>query len=67
MFQPFGTRAFQSEHKYLFLAGYGVVISGSILLASKLLPLLLPKAFREDSWTVGKHILFLLASFVVPT
>lgn len=63
VFQPFGTRSFQNEHKYLFLAGYGVVISGSILLINKLLPLLLPKAFGEENWTVGKHILFLLASF----
>ncbi|MCO6475408.1 MAG: LytTR family transcriptional regulator [Phaeodactylibacter sp.] len=63
VFQPFGTRAFQSDNKYLFLAGYGIVISGSILLVNKLLPPLMPKAFQEESWTVGKHILFLLGSF----
>ena len=63
VFQPFGTRAFQNQHKYLFLAGYGVVISGSIWLTAKALPLVFPKAFKEENWTVGKHILFLLASF----
>lgn len=43
VFQPFGTRAFQSDNKYLFLAGYGVVISGSILLINKLLPPSFPR------------------------
>jgi len=66
VFQPFGTREFQSETKYLFLTGYGVVISSAILLGSKLPPLLFPKVFEEERWTVGKHILYatLVFSFV---
>lgn len=63
VFQPFGTREFKSEHKYLFLAGYGVVVSVSIFLMSKMVPLLLPRLFEEEKWTVGRHILLLLLSF----
>ena len=63
VFQPFGTSQFQSEYKYLFLAGYGVVISVSIFLMNRLLPLLIPQFFNEERWTVGKHILFMLLAF----
>ncbi|MEO1260824.1 MAG: LytTR family DNA-binding domain-containing protein [Bacteroidota bacterium] len=63
VFQPFGTREFQHDYKYLFLAGYGVVISMTIFLLSRLLPPLIPKIFSEEHWTVGKHILFLILAF----
>lgn len=66
IFQPFGTREFQSETKYLFLAGYGVVISLMIWLGIKLPPMVFPRLFEEERWTVGKHILFstLIFAFV---
>lgn len=63
IFQPFGTDAFQSETKYLFLGGYGAVISGTMFLCSLLLPWGFPGVFQEESWTVGKQILFFLFVF----
>ena len=63
VFQPFGTREFQHEYKYLFLAGYGVVISITIFLLNRIIPPLIPKVFTEEQWTVGKHILFLILVF----
>lgn len=66
VFQPFGTREFQFEHKYLFLAGYGVVIAAMLWLGSNVPLWLFPKQFEEERWTVGKQILFaaLLFTFV---
>lgn len=58
VFQPFGTREFQSESKYLFLSGYGLVIALAIWLGSNLPQRLFPRFFEEEKWTVGKHILF---------
>ncbi|MBK8565896.1 MAG: LytTR family transcriptional regulator [Saprospiraceae bacterium] len=65
VFQPFGTREFEHEHKQLFLAGYGVVIAAFTWLCSNLLPRVSPKLFDEEHWTVGKHILFSVLVFLL--
>jgi len=65
VFQPFGTSEFQHEHKYLFLAGYSVVIAAFIWLGSNLPPRAFPRFFDEERWTVGKHILFSALVFLV--
>lgn len=65
VFQPFGTREFQSETKYLFLAGYGLVIAVTIWLSCNLPIKLFPHHFEEEKWTVGKDILFSAAIFTL--
>lgn len=59
VFQPFGTDSFESATKYLFLAGYGAVITVTMAMTSWIIPRVLPTFFEEESWTVGKQILFL--------
>lgn len=57
-FQPFGTDRTNFKLKNWFLSGYGVVISGSILLCQFLCFHFYFKNKKEDSWTIGKQILW---------
>ncbi|GAB5552851.1 MAG: LytTR family DNA-binding domain-containing protein [Saprospiraceae bacterium] len=62
-FQPNGTDDWVHPNKYPFLWGYGAVISSVLLLMRFLIPALIPKLFKEENWTVAKHILYLMVSF----
>ena len=63
IFKPFGTDTSRIPYLNLFLAGYGVVILGTVGLPSVLLPRIFPRLFAEERWTVGRQIVFIL--FVV--
>lgn len=65
IFQPGDTYSESDPNKHLFLAGYGVITIVILLLMRFVLPRLLPRLFRESGWTVGKHLLWLLASFLL--
>ncbi|MBR9920052.1 MAG: LytTR family transcriptional regulator [Bacteroidetes bacterium] len=62
-FQPFGTREFDSDSKYLFLAGYGVIVSVCMAIFTFFMPRFFPRLMQESAWTVSKHILFLWLAF----
>jgi len=64
VFQPFGTYEYRDPNENLLLAGYGVVVSGVLLLNRFGLPRLLPTWFEEEKWTVGRHILWVLGAVV---
>jgi len=66
-FQPFGTDRVKFPNKNWFLAGYGFVISGSILLFQLICYLIYFKKKEEDNWTIGKQIIwvFLFVSFAL--
>lgn len=59
-FQPFGTDRADFPNKTLFLAGYGFVISGSILLIQFISYHLYFKNKEEEGWTTGKQIIWVL-------
>jgi LytTr DNA-binding domain-containing protein len=58
-FQPFGIEGI-SHHKYLFLAGFGLITMIVMLLTFFALPALFPTFFDLDQWRVQNHILFSL-------
>jgi hypothetical protein len=64
-FQPGDTYTWQDPNKKLFLWGYSVVVFVFMLLTRAAIPAIFPKVFREESWTVGKHIIYVLISFVI--
>lgn len=64
-FQPGDTYTWQDPNKELFLWGYGMVVFAMLMLMRALIPILFPEIFRESQWTVGKHILYVLFSFLI--
>jgi hypothetical protein len=64
-FQPGETYTWQDPNKDLFLWGYGIVVFVMLMLLRALVPALFPGLFREAQWTVGKHILYVLLSFLL--
>jgi hypothetical protein len=62
-FQPDDTYNWEHPYKYPFLWGYGGVVFVGLLIIRFLIPALLPRLFREEKWTVGKHIIYILISF----
>jgi hypothetical protein len=59
LFQPFGLSELEHPYKIMLLTGYGWVTLLFMWLYTFLLPAILPKAFAEESWTVGKQIVIL--------
>lgn len=59
-FQPFGTASAEFPYKDIFLAGYGFIVSGALLLLDFLLKRLVYRHLKEEDWTIGKQILLML-------
>ncbi|QJW91737.1 LytTR family transcriptional regulator [Spirosoma taeanense] len=64
-FQPFGTEHWQTPYKVWKLLGFGLV--SFVITAFNFLvwPRLFPRTFKEESWTVGKAILFIMANILL--
>lgn len=60
VFQPFGLSEWHTDAKSLKLLGFGLVSFGIMELGGRLWPALWPTFFREERWTVGREIGFLL-------
>ncbi|GAB3895101.1 LytTR family DNA-binding domain-containing protein [Larkinella knui] len=59
IFQPFGLNTWNTPYKTLKILGFGLI---SLLVTAGLslsLPVLLPKQFSNDRWTVGREILWI--------
>lgn len=59
VFQPFGTRAFQSDTKTWFLLGYAPVIALSVGAFFEASRALFPSLLQEEGWTVGRQIIWI--------
>ncbi|MDZ7900348.1 MAG: hypothetical protein U5N85_20275 [Arcicella sp.] len=59
-FQPFDIYKFNSPHKILILSGYGVITAATMLLLYFVPPKTFPNYFKEQNWTVGREILFVM-------
>ncbi len=60
IYQPFGLRNVEMCCKMLFLAGYGLVTFLVLLFNLFILPVAVKGLLREEKWTVGKEILWIL-------
>ncbi len=58
-FEPFGFNLVPSAPRRAIFIGYGVITCLAIIVNSRLLPLLAPRFFREESWQTGKQILLM--------
>lgn len=64
IFQPFGLSNYQNPHKFLILAGYGVVTLVILAIDLIVLPFLVQGSYREEKWTVLKEILYFVVILV---
>lgn len=64
-FQPFGTDQWQTPNKIPKLLGFGLV--SFVITAFNFLvwPRLFPRVFKEETWTVGRAILFITANILL--
>jgi hypothetical protein len=58
--QPFGLSRYQGDWKTLIICFYGVITFLCMMSNYFVLEKIFSKYFEEESWTVGKHIIFLL-------
>ncbi len=64
-FQPFGLDQWPTPHKAVKLLGFGMVSFALTAFNFLVWPRLFPQVFREDTWTVGKAILFITANILL--
>jgi hypothetical protein len=60
IFRPFGMYRFETLQIAWITAGYGIITAFMVLLNVYLWAALFPEWFREEKWTTGKEILFIL-------
>lgn len=60
IFRPFSLYRFDNLFALQITAGYGIVTCIMVLLNVFLLTKLFPKFFRENGWSVGREILFIM-------
>jgi hypothetical protein len=65
LFEPFGLNLWQTDHKWLKIAGFGLITFVLTTLHYIIWPTLFPHFFAERQWTVGRAILFLLLNVAV--
>lgn len=59
IFQPFSLSSF-GNYLLSYTLGIGIISTISGLLLMVIFPLLFPKFFDEDSWTLGKNLVFII-------
>lgn len=59
VFEPFGFNLMAPAPRRLLFAGYGLVTGLAIVANDRLLPLLWPRFFREENWSLLRQILFM--------
>lgn len=60
VFQPFGITSISSNHKTLILLGYGIVTGIALLFCLFALPLVFKHWFKEDNWTIKRHLIWMV-------
>lgn len=60
IFRPFGMYRFETLQIALITAGYGILTALMVLANAYIWTALFPDWFREEKWTTGKEILFIL-------
>jgi DNA-binding LytR/AlgR family response regulator len=60
VFQPFGLDDLEMQFKGLFLAGFGILTFLVLIIDMVLFPVLIPRLFKDEKWTVIKEIVSML-------
>jgi hypothetical protein len=64
-FEPFGSSEYHAPDKTQVLAGYGIITSLVMLFLYFVLPFIVPNFFKEDNWTVGREIIFVMLNIML--
>lgn len=65
IFQPFGINLWETPYKSLKIIGFGVVAFGITVINFIVWPLIFPRVFAENTWTVSREILFVTANVLL--
>lgn len=65
--QPFGLDLFNHEQKTALLLGFGIVATLAILLAKFVLPLIFPRFYSKQHWTIARQSLHFLIMILLLT
>lgn len=65
VFQPFGTDDFEMRHKFLFLAGYGVICTVTYTLYYLIMMTLFGRWFTPQRWNMLREVLTLIPVVVI--
>lgn len=65
LFQPFGLQTWDTPYKSLKIAGFGLVSFVITALVHWLPAMLYPVYFREENWTVGREIIWVMLNVLL--
>lgn len=65
--QPFGLDLFNHDQKTWFLLGFGVVATFAMLIAKFVLPIVFPKFYNQQQWTIARQSLHFLVIVLLLT
>jgi len=65
IFQPFGMSDWQIDHKLAKLLGFGAITFVVTAFSFIVWPLLFPKPFSDEHWTVGREILLVMSNILL--
>jgi hypothetical protein len=65
--QPFGLDLFNHEHKTELLLGFGAVASVAMLIVKFVLPVIFPRFYNKQSWTIARQSLHFLIMVMLIT
>ena len=65
IFQPFGLGEWQTNYKWLKILGFGGITFVFTTIHFTLWPVLFPKFFSEQHWTVGRAVWFILLNILI--
>jgi hypothetical protein len=64
LFRPFSL-SMAPRGLFLLSLGYGAVCTATMVLLNVLVPLLLPAFFRQERWTVGREVLWVMVNLAI--
>ena len=57
-FEPFGLDSVEEEKKTITLGGFGIITSLALSLNLLVIPLIIPRWFKEDKWKVKNELIW---------
>lgn len=65
VFKPFGVSHWQTDYKWLKITGFGLITFAVTAVHFTVWPVLFPRFFSEQHWTVGRGIWFILLNILL--
>ncbi len=63
-FEPFSINELTTPNKTIFLVGYGIISTTTMLIFYFIIPFIFPNYFKEENWTVGKDIFNIMLNII---